>query len=178
MEWWKARDEKVTSEDRRDARERGCWLGPVSYRRSFVCPFCGDEAATETFRDQYLYGGRPAKRVPSVEFRCKKCRWGALAGPRQFAAEIASAKTGWDRGHIVVLGAAARTAGTPSIRTLTVGGRRVWRRTAHGRHQQPDTRADYQTLTQAATASAEQHQELARVQALLRSPPKMKVLFP
>jgi hypothetical protein len=173
MKWWKAIDEKITAHDRKDARERMCRLGPLSYRRRFVCPFCGHKTATETFRDQYF--GRQAKRIPSIHFQCRRCCWGRLAGPKEVANEMASNKANWEKNRIVVFGAPDTEA--PNIHPLTVRGRRLWRRTDPQRQQQPETRADYPTLTQAATASAEQHLELAVEQSLRRSPPGKVTIF-
>jgi hypothetical protein len=174
MKWWKAIDEKITAYDRRDARERGCRLGPLSYRRRFVCPFCGHKTATETFRDQYF--GRKAKRIPSIHFQCRRCCWGRLAGPKEVANEMASNKANWERSRIVVFGAPDIEA--PNIRPLTVRCRRMWRRTDPQRQRQPETHADYPTVTQAATATEEQHLELAVEQSLQKSPPRELMIFP
>jgi len=172
MKWWEAIDEKITAHDRKDARERGCRLGPLSYRRRFVCPFCGNKTATETFRDQYF--GREDKRIPSIHFQCRHCGWGFLAGPKEVANEMASNKVNWEKNRMVMFGEPNTQA--PNIRALTVHGRRVWRRTDPTGKNQVDAHADYQTLTQAATASAQQHLELAAVQSLRKSPPPKQMI--
>jgi hypothetical protein len=86
---------------------------------------------------------------------------------------MASNKADWEKNRIVVFGEPNTQA--PNIRALTIRDRRVWRRTDPTGKNQVDAHADYQTLTQAATASAEQHLELAVGQSLRKSPPQRTV---
>lgn len=159
MKWWEAKEPKTALPvprkfylvvPLRNGKEQlpKRQLGNSSYVRFFVCPFCGEQTAYEAYRDSLRRG----KTQPEVEFWCPHCHRYFKRTVKGFIRDMAPpAKPGSRKAQVA---------------QQTIDGRVTWHRTDSGGGE-PDSEADYQTLTQAIMASGKRHVALATMQAKL-----------
>jgi predicted RNA-binding Zn-ribbon protein involved in translation (DUF1610 family) len=164
MEWYQSVDETIGAIERRSVEKGGRILGPLTYRRRFPCPFCGNETATETYLDIYSSPSMTT-REPTNQFDCPQCGWGIIPGRAELFPGLVIKE-------LQLHNKQAPDINAIKIEPLKVRGRK-WRRT------DPDgPMAEYKTMTQLVAATAKQHKGLSMAQFSKRTRRKVKPFNP
>jgi predicted RNA-binding Zn-ribbon protein involved in translation (DUF1610 family) len=164
VEWYESVDETIGAVDRHSVQKMGRILGPLTYRRRFRCPFCGNENATETYLDIYT-SARKTTREPTNEFDCQQCGWGIIRGRAELFPGLIIKELQLHKME-------APDINATKIEPLNVQGRK-WRRT-----DPKGPKAEYKTMTQLIAATAKQHEELSMAQFAKKTRHKVKTLNP
>lgn len=175
VKWWEAVDMGITT-SALTRLESGYSPGPRSYRRRFLCPWCGWKGATETFLNGVNIQSRKTW-TPPLTIRCPKCGLDLRETDSTYLAQLITLvrKRGRTRGHKitneyvghlmhVAIRSGAEAPHWPTIEPVDRGGSLCWKRIDRDTTAPQNIGAVYGTLTQAAAATASQHREIVAAQ--------------